>query len=100
MAEAGPVRADDPHEVRRRATQALRELFHRMARSAPLVLFVDDLQWGDAESAALLSALVRGPDAPPVLFVAGYRRGDGAASPSSGPSGRRRPSAARSGSTC
>ena len=81
VAEAPPAAGDDPHDVRRRATQALRELFHRMARCGPVVLFADDLQWGDAESAALLAALVRPPDPPPVLFVAGYRRGDAAASP-------------------
>src|SRR5262249_31711203 len=81
VAEAAPARADDPHEVRRRALAALRELLHRMARSAPLVLFVGDLQWGDAESAALIHAVGRPPDAPPVLFLAGYRRGDDLGSP-------------------
>src|SRR5205823_14491406 len=68
-------------EVRRRARAALRELLHRMSRSVPVVVFVDDLQWGDAESAALLDDVGRPPDAPPVLFLAGYRRGDGAVSP-------------------
>ena len=81
VAEAAPARADDPHEVRRCAHRALRELLHRMSRAAPVVLFVDDLQWGDAESAALVNAIVQPPDAPPVLFLAGYRRGDAAASP-------------------
>ena len=81
VAEAAPARADDPHEMRRRAHQAFRELFHRMARSAPLILFVDDVQWGDAESAALVAALVRRRTLRTILFLAGYRRGDGAASP-------------------
>jgi tetratricopeptide (TPR) repeat protein len=81
VAEAAPARADDPHEVRRRAQGALRELLHRMSRLVPVVLFVDDLHWGDAESAALLDAVGNPPDAPPVLFVAGYRRAEGADSP-------------------
>jgi eukaryotic-like serine/threonine-protein kinase len=81
VAEAAPARTDDPHEVRRRARTALRELLHRMSRSGPVVVFVDDLQWGDAESADLLEDVGRRPDAPPVLFLAGYRRGDGAVSP-------------------
>ncbi|HKB01676.1 MAG TPA: protein kinase [Gemmataceae bacterium] len=81
VASAPPARTDDPHEVRRRAYQALRELLCRMAQRAPLVVFVDDLHWGDAESAALGAAIVHPPDAPPLLFLAGYRRGDGGASP-------------------
>ena len=52
-----------------------------MAPGSPLVIYVDDAQWGDADSAALLLELVRPPDAPPVLFVMTHRDEEAKASP-------------------
>jgi serine/threonine protein kinase len=59
----------DRAELRRRAFGALRELFTRLARRARVVVIVDDLHWADADSLALLGALLRPPEAPPLLFV-------------------------------
>jgi eukaryotic-like serine/threonine-protein kinase len=67
----------DPREMRRRAVGALKGLFGEISRAKPALLFVDDLQWGDADSAQLLLDLLSPPDAPALLVVGTYRR-DGA----------------------
>lgn len=70
-----PARADapDPREVRRRAFDALRETLSRMSTARPIVVLLDDVQAGDADSAALLVDLLRPPDAPSLVVVACHR---------------------------
>jgi hypothetical protein len=70
-----------PGERRRMAFLALRELLGRTAEMTPVVMFLDDLQWGDSDSARLLSVLLAEPDPPPVLIVGSCRSDERAASP-------------------
>ncbi|WP_309896645.1 protein kinase domain-containing protein [Archangium sp.] len=71
----------DAAELRRQGTQALRELLERLARGPrPLVLWVDDVQWGDTDSLPLFEELLR-PPAPPLLWVLTWRDEDRDTSP-------------------
>ncbi len=83
FAEATPLAeaaAIDPKERRMRLFGAVRELFGNLAARLPVVLVIDDLQWSDADSLALLRELLRSPDAPAMLLLA-TARAAGAAVP-------------------
>ena len=70
-----PQRAGEVAEVaalRRRAIDALREMLSRMRDHDPLLVCIDDVQWGDADSARLLRDLLS-EACPAVMFLFCFR---------------------------
>jgi hypothetical protein len=72
------IETTDVHELRRRGYAAFRELLSRLADRHPVVIVIDDLQWTDADSAALIADVIFGDEVSPVLFVGCYRTEEGA----------------------
>jgi hypothetical protein len=69
-----PARGRD---VRGRAFAAMKAWLKSLGTHAPVILVIDDVQWADADSVALLEDLGRAPS-PPMLVLLTARPGDGA----------------------
>jgi eukaryotic-like serine/threonine-protein kinase len=63
----------DAVQERQRAESALRDLLSRLAARSPLVVWIDDLQWGDLDSATILRDWLQQPARAPFLLVLSYR---------------------------
>lgn len=70
---AQSIEVGDPRAIRSRAFEALAELLRRIGQTQPLVLCIDDLQWGDADSAILLNELLQSEVPLQVMVVLAFR---------------------------
>jgi eukaryotic-like serine/threonine-protein kinase len=63
----------EPYTLRQRAFRALRQLLSKMGDRYTVAVAIDDLQWGGADTASLLSEVFRPPHTPRLLLVLAYR---------------------------
>jgi hypothetical protein len=77
--DASAEAAIEPHVLRAQLFATLRDLFTLIASRRQVILVIDDLQWADADSFALIEALVAAPSAPPLLLVGTARSANGTA---------------------
>src|ERR1035438_10919087 len=87
---------EDPQRARQQGFEGVRDLGGGLVARQPLVLFIDDAQWGDKDSVAMLLELVRPPQAPAILLLLAHREGDARTAPFLGELERRWPGAAES----
>lgn len=79
--EVAPARNLNGQRLRGRAVRALRELLSGIAEQQPIVLWIDDVQWGDQDSGFVLRELMQQPGAPRVLTLLCCRAEDREQSP-------------------
>ncbi len=65
--------SDDPKRCRARLFACVRELFCRLAERYAIVIVIDDIQWADPDSIALLQEIIRPPEAPALFLSLTWR---------------------------
>ena len=63
----------EERQVRNLAFAAFKDLLFAISQSTPIVMFIDDLQWGDADSAEVLAAMLNPPNSPALLLLGSFR---------------------------
>lgn len=83
VSNAPKRRFDIPDQTvaKHRAIAAFRQLLVRLSARAQIVIWLDDLQWSDAESARLIEPLLADPSGARLLLVGSYRTNAGRTGP-------------------
>ena len=73
FSDLAPLEALDPEHERRRLFHAVAETIVRLGRTQPVLLTIEDVQWGDEASLDLLLHLARRIATQPVALALSYR---------------------------
>jgi energy-coupling factor transporter ATP-binding protein EcfA2 len=71
-----PVRVSNVAELRRQAFHGFASLLKHLASERLVVLCLDDVHWGDTDSAALFQHLFSRRPIPPIALIASYSAGE------------------------
>ncbi len=66
--------ATSPSVVRRLALLALRRIITAITSRIPLLIYIDDIQWGDSESLTVLETILHAPAGSPVHLLVSHRK--------------------------
>lgn len=66
----------DPLEIRRRGILELGEMLNRLVKWENVIIFLDDIQWGDDDTAMIFCQLTQVSTLPRALFLCTYRSED------------------------
>jgi serine/threonine protein kinase/tetratricopeptide (TPR) repeat protein len=70
---SGRAARGDAAQIRRSAERSLRELFTNLAKRNTLLVWIDDLQWGDLDSATMIRDWLKHPAEAPIVMLLSYR---------------------------
>ncbi|MEU4164857.1 AAA family ATPase, partial [Actinoplanes sp. NPDC026670] len=73
LLDVAPEHSDDPRAFLARLRQAGMTLLRTVANGAPLVFFLDDLQWATGAAFSYLDDVLDNPDVPGLLVLGAYR---------------------------
>jgi serine/threonine protein kinase/tetratricopeptide (TPR) repeat protein len=73
--------SEDAAEARTRSEHALKELIDRVASDRQLVIWIDDLQWGDLDSASVIGSWLKQLTDVSLLLIFSYRSEEVGTSP-------------------
>ncbi len=68
-----PAQDFEPQELARSAFRGLRDLLRGLGGVGPVILSIDDVHWGDTESAEILAEIVKAERSVPMLVLLSYR---------------------------
>ena len=76
-----PLQGIADKQIQFRAFKSLRRLLYNIGQTVPILVFIDDLQWGDADSTQAVVDLVQLEPQPPILLLGSYRKDEAEESP-------------------
>ena len=76
-----PLKGIADKQIQFRAFKSFRQLLYNIGQNVPILMFIDDLQWGDADSTQVIIDLLVLDPQPPIMLLGSYRQDESTESP-------------------